>query len=333
MKIQHWFFFKRHPENIPKVNLVNKKEIKRSKVTKLPMVTNNNEQEVLDACWNESTLGNKLRNKLIKRMERAREMSKSRQPFTRERTNTTIKGMGKRNMSSKILLVQERNKPLGYTTSRTIINPILGSNTPQVNFSFAGRTSAMEQYLSSSKGYKDISSYHTGRDIRARRELSKSSCRDNSVYETLRDQLQKITLKLDKEGISDGLEWRQRRTRKERADRNVNLVYGSSSLVQSQPCLPPKSHRKVAKPNIPQGYHTHRPMTSKAEPIKRPHEVPKPRMKDSKVQTINSQRYKKPPFPLRKQALNTFNSKTTIKNTCKQKENIGVNKGLTKTLY
>ena len=81
---------------------------------RLPKVTSNNEQDVLDACWTESTIGGKLRNKIRKRIERVKELNKSQYSFTsrggRPTPTPSIKGMGKRNMSSLVLLVQEANR-------------------------------------------------------------------------------------------------------------------------------------------------------------------------------------------------------------------------------
>eukprot|EP00826_Nyctotherus_ovalis_P034109 TRINITY_DN2798_c0_g4_i1.p1 TRINITY_DN2798_c0_g4~~TRINITY_DN2798_c0_g4_i1.p1 ORF type:complete len:391 (-),score=94.28 TRINITY_DN2798_c0_g4_i1:159-1331(-) len=345
LKIQHWFFLKRHPENVPKARAAKRKPAKEVKKSRLPKVTSNNEQEVLDACWTKGTLGNKLRNKIIKRMERVKEINKSQCPLTARgvkqtsRATPSTKGMGKRNMSSVVLLVQERNKPR-LATSRNSIRPALACNTPLVNFSFAGRASAMENYLTSSRISKDSAQnlHHTGR----KRELSRSSCRDNSVYETLRDQLQKITLKLDMEGIrsNDTSEWRQRRTRKERSDRNPTLANGSS-LLQSQGSLTLRSSQKIVKPRAVQGFHTHRKMETAKRPFTR-NELSKPGTQSTKAlnkpkakpvkpqknvtQTTNSQRSK---VLLKKGPLNsksTLSSKNVAKKPVRQKENVEVNK-------
>ena len=262
MKIQHWFFFKRHPEKIPKIA---KKPLKSVKVTKAV----DDEQQFLDACWNKNTLNKKLRNKIIKRIERVKEIKKTQYPLssrTARPTNKAVpntKGMGKRNMSSVVLLIQESNKraPSRLTTSRNSIRPGLGCNTPQVNaanYSFAGRVSTMDNCMNSSRVSRD--GHNTGR------ESSRTFKKDNSAYEALRDQLQKITLKLDMEGIksNDVSEWRQRRTRKERSDRNANLTNGSSLLIQSQSSIPLQSYNEEKIKE----YHTQR--EKKIEGLKRP---------------------------------------------------------------
>jgi hypothetical protein len=173
--------------------------------------------------------------------------------------------MGKRNMSSVVLLIQESSKraPSRLTSSRNSIRPGLGCNTPQVNtanYSFAGRVSTLDNYMTSSRASKDTAGRNTAR------ESSRTLGRDNSAYEALRDQLQKITLKLDMEGIksNDIAEWRQRRTRKERSDRNTNLTTGSSLLVQSQSSIPIQSCNEEKSKE----FHTHR--EKKVEGLKRP---------------------------------------------------------------
>jgi len=290
------------------------------KKSKLPKVTHNNEQEVLDACWTKGVFGNKLRNKIMKRMERVRELKRSQHPMTARglsRATRTAKGMGKRNMSSIVLLVQENNKPAKQKFSKVSAQVLLESGTPQVNNSFAERTSARESNLNSSKMSRGADVYHTARDIRAKRELSKGSRRDNSVYETLRDQLQKITLKLDMEGIksNDRGEWKQRRTRKERNDRNANLTNESSLTGQSQGSIPAQNYKKVSK--IPQIFHTHRETEKKV--YKKSTLIPRAPVKNT-TRAINSQRNR---VPVKKESKSVLNNKNSIK---KQKENVGDNK-------
>lgn len=345
MKIQHRFFFKRHPENIPKVSKKPIKPLKSNKVVK-PI---SNEQDVLDACWNKSTLNKKLRNKIIKRMERVKQINKSQYPLTSRCPRPTnkikpqSKGMGKRNMSSVVLLIQQSNKkmPSRLGSSRNSIKSGVGCNTPRVNdnYSFAGRVSAMDSYLTSSKLSKDASANHvlvsahqTGHDIKTRRESS--ACRDNSVYEALRDQLQKITLKLDMEGIkgNDAAEWRQRRTRKERSDRNANLTNGSSLLAQSQSSIPLQSCNESARKE----FYTHR-EKDKTKGLKRPltrNEIamkvttskvksrPIPNTQKNVSTIITKTQSKKGQVPLKK----VLPSKNVGKKSVQQKENIQVNK-------
>lgn len=346
MRIQHWFFFKQHPEKIPKVNKKPAKGLKSNKVVK----ATNNEQDVLDACWNKSALNKKLRNKIIKRIERVKQINKSQYPLTSRcpkpasKIKPLPKGMGKRNMSSVVLLIQQSNKkmPSRLGSSRNSIRPGLGCNTPNVNdgnYSFAGRVSAMDSYLTSSKLSKDPSANHvltsahqTDRDTKTRRESS--TCRDNSVYEALRDQLQKITLKLDMEGIkgNDVSEWRQRRTRKERSDRNANLTNGSSLLAQSQSSIPLQSCNESARKE----FHTHR-EKDKTKGLKRPSTRNEVAMKvaTSKVKSrpipstqknvstvITKTQSKKGQVPLKK----VLPSRNVGKKLVQQKENIQVNK-------
>ena len=210
---------------------------------RLPKVTSNNEQDVLDACWTESTIGGKLRNKIRKRIERVKELNKSQYSFTsrggKPAPTPSIKGMGKRNMSSLVLLVQETNRCGSRNSGR--VNTTLKCNTPRINpinCSFAGRVSAMDNYITNSKASRDLSGYgalSSAREARCDGTDKKehtSFCRDNSAYETLRDQLYKITLKLDMEGNNVNIsEHKQRRTREQRCGRNLN---NTSIYVQSQ---------------------------------------------------------------------------------------------------
>lgn len=248
-------------------------------------------------------------------MERVKEMNKTQYPLTSKtsRVLPTAKGMGERNMSSVMLLIQEgAKKSLGkLTNSRNSIRPRLACNTPTLNCSFAGKVSAMSSYRRLPKANPAASA----RGNQSERELSKSACRDNSAYETLRDQLQKITLKIDTEGMRNGdvSEWRQRRTRKQRADRSANLAANVSVLVQSKALCGPKL------PSAANGEGA-----GKNKKVKRPlakNEVMKEAEKNSgRARVGDGQKGK------------TKGSRNSGKRSVQQKENIQVNKAFKTTV-
>eukprot|EP00826_Nyctotherus_ovalis_P045568 TRINITY_DN5058_c0_g1_i1.p2 TRINITY_DN5058_c0_g1~~TRINITY_DN5058_c0_g1_i1.p2 ORF type:complete len:338 (-),score=86.06 TRINITY_DN5058_c0_g1_i1:196-1209(-) len=171
----------------------------------------------------------------MKKMEQVKKLSQSQYPLNLKapkpvaRAIPSTKGMGKKNMSSMILMIQEstRGKALGARQSASRVRAGAGLRcvTPRVNpvnCSFAGKASAVNSSIAEVKAM-------SSREGPA--ENLKSTC-DNSVYKALREQLHKITLKLDMEeyrpeDVESGQ--RQRRTREERSGRNLFLK-GSASI-------------------------------------------------------------------------------------------------------
>lgn len=246
----------------------NKGDAKQS----LPMITNNNEQEVLDACWAGTALGSKLRDKIMKRIERTKEINKFQYPLTARgqkqvnRVAQGMKDMGRRNMSSVVLVVEEHNRRKTYklpnARNSARISTILRCTTPQTNpmdCSLHGKVSAKDNYMTNSRVPKKP--LFTERYSVLTEKTNKSICPENSGYKTLKDQLHKISLKLGtgkstaNESSISGL--KQRRTREERSSRNLNAINSSSRPLQPRTNLtsPLQIYQKVMHPNVVQESH------------------------------------------------------------------------------
>lgn len=186
----------------------------------------------------------------MKKMEQVKKLSQSQYPLNLKapkpsaRATPSAKGMGKKNMSSMILMIQEpsRGKALGtrQSASRVRAGAALRCVTPRVNpvnCSFAGKASAANNSIAEARPASS-------------REGPAGNLKtpgDNSVYKALREQLHKITLKLDTEeyrteDVESGQ--RQRRTREERSGRN-GFLKGSVSIhsdAKADKTLPLQTH-------------------------------------------------------------------------------------------
>eukprot|EP00826_Nyctotherus_ovalis_P047574 TRINITY_DN5487_c0_g1_i4.p1 TRINITY_DN5487_c0_g1~~TRINITY_DN5487_c0_g1_i4.p1 ORF type:complete len:261 (+),score=42.48 TRINITY_DN5487_c0_g1_i4:436-1218(+) len=259
-------------------------------------------------------------------MERVKEMNRTQYPLTSKtsRAIPTAKGMGKRNMSSIVLLIQESAKKslTKLANSRNSTRPSLACNTPTLNCSFAGRVSVMSSYCRLPKATPAVASARGGQ---SERELGKSACRDNSAYETLRDQLQKITLKIDVEGMRNGdvSEWRQRRTRKQRSDRNANLTCNASVLVQSQSTLPLQSYNTVNDGMVCRDKKLKKPLTRNEAMSK---------VVSNKLKAKEAKKYSGKAKVGDRQKDKTKGNKNCGKRSVQQKENIQVNKAFKTTV-
>ena len=227
MKIQHWFFLKLKP----KTSMSNTKSNQRKKTigskkmsTQIPSSaksnfnTKNSEQAILDACWSTSTVGTKLKSKIMERMKYANKATKY-QPQSatnRPKTPGRISGLGKpknkgkKDMSKLILMIQESNKGkrgLSKISScrdlnRSMSRPqFLAKQDSMLNSAYASNTSMMNTSIQEAS-------------------VNSGMRRDASAYLTLREQLNKITMEIN--AADNNIEKqeesfrKQRRTRKER---------------------------------------------------------------------------------------------------------------------
>lgn len=228
----------------------------------------NTEQDILDACWSESTMGDKLRDKLMKQVK---EINKSQYPLTSKytkqsnRATPSARGMGKKNMSSLVLMIEQPNqdkiKIPGVCTTRPNVCQSFRCTTPvlnQLNCSFAGRITDVNDFGTQRRQPSNSGMGSVRNNSRAGNyDEYKPLTSDNSVYKTLRDQLNKITLKLDTEDYScdDTMTSgkRQRRTREERSGRNTALRSGTSMLVERKlDAGLPKDNEEKENSGIPQ---------------------------------------------------------------------------------
>ena len=248
--------------------------IDKEKISKNTKIKTN-EQDILDACWSGGKMGDKFRSKLMKKMEQVKKLSQSQYPLnfkgtkSSSRATPASKGMGKKNMSSVVLMIQEysRSKGLGgrVLTSRSRGDEALRCITPRVNpvnCSFAGKTSAVNSSIADSK---PISSAREGENLK--------SAGDNSVYKALREQLHKITLKLDMEEYkpedTEVSGQRQRRTREERSGRNLFLK-GSSSIQVNNKMDKTLPLQTKDTNSLPQGLKSGALLEKKVKEVKRP---------------------------------------------------------------
>jgi hypothetical protein len=223
---------------VPKLQ-VEKKTVDKVKASK-NIKAKAKEQDILDACWSGGKMGDKFRSKLMKKMEQVKKLSQSQYPLNLKgakplsRATPATKGMGKKNMSSMIVMVQESSRTKGLDgrvlTSRSRRVPALRCITPRVNpanCSFAGKSSAINTSIADSKALSS-----------ARESENLKSAGDNSVYKALREQLHKITLKLDMEEYkpedTEVSGQRQRRTREERSGRNADNKMDKTLPLQTK---------------------------------------------------------------------------------------------------
>ena len=179
----------------------------------------NSEQALLDACWSGTTVGKKLKNKLMERLERNRRVKQfcpppiGSRPKTPAQFNSTAK---KNKMNNLILMVQETNYPKHHSKIASCRNkdltqsfgpsPYLSKRKIDLNSTYTNNPS------SSSASHKLQNSLMLSSTTQG------GLRRDASAYLTLRDQLNKLTMDIQADcSLDESLNSvKQRRTREER---------------------------------------------------------------------------------------------------------------------
>lgn len=234
-----------HPEKVPGVivrekKAMTKKPLINTKNTKsqgrlMPPKQKDNEQAILDACWSGTAMNDKLKNKLLERMERNKKSRQFRAPSLATRTKTPAQQNSaiKSTKNKLVLMVQESSHhklPLPKVTS------CKHKDQPFVN-RFAPSPSIPEPKV---KGRPSLDPVSRSLQDGFPSGSQKGMRRDASAYLTLRDQLSKLTMEIQGNNcsIDDSVNSKkQRRTRKERKkgqfDRDSSMVMDSGTLEKS----------------------------------------------------------------------------------------------------
>ena len=267
MKIQHWYFKKRHPEDVPKPKPVEKATPEVAKVTpetaKRPIkkqamssisqktgkesslglrkphthVKADSEQAILDAYWSKTSTGDRLRNRIMQRMEHVKKMKGQQQEPTvikRAKTpNYTGAANRKKNMSKLIIMVQEAkvaaatkipiadsvtcknhmnlNKPEIARANARSISP--NKDDGKSPFAESAKTPVEESqpnmtYISARPSIITNSKSPANEEFTLQnfidqeitpKEKRPSNERESVTYSALKDQLRKITIELEQE--------------------------------------------------------------------------------------------------------------------------------------
>jgi len=177
----------------------------------------------LDACWSESTISDKLKNKLLERMERVKKIKQFRAPslMTRAKTPAKLNSAVKKN--KLILMIQESSSKIPIPTSckskeQVFINRFAPS--PSIPEPRGGQLLNRPSLDAVSRSLQDGFPSGAQRGMR----------RDASAYLTLRDQLSKLTMEIQGNSIDNKDDSKkQRRTRKERRRGNdASLIVDNS---------------------------------------------------------------------------------------------------------
>jgi len=168
---------------------------------------------MIDAFWSTSTLDSKLKNRILERMKRIKKLSKP--PLTKN-INKTLKLP--RHESNKVLIIQQPSKVHKRAFDRKSSEK--GIKTVRV----------LSRRLSKQLDPPDsISEFSTTNDLNISSTLTErvKPSRGMSRYNTLREQLSKITLEVFANENADEVSilQRQRRTRKERTKKSINTEY------------------------------------------------------------------------------------------------------------
>eukprot|EP00826_Nyctotherus_ovalis_P015583 TRINITY_DN14441_c0_g1_i1.p1 TRINITY_DN14441_c0_g1~~TRINITY_DN14441_c0_g1_i1.p1 ORF type:complete len:366 (-),score=54.93 TRINITY_DN14441_c0_g1_i1:40-1137(-) len=216
MKIQHWFFFRFHPEKVPalpsKESFVqvqgaarNCKEPKSNRSIFKPP-SRNKEQSIVDTYWSESTLKNKLRSKVFTRMKRVRNISQF-QASSSDVTRLGKEQAGGKKCRNSVVMIEEsvRNPAVAVRNNLPLNAKNLTSSTCKTVFN--SRKASMQ-----AKG--------TAQKAPAARN-STARANNKTERDDLKQRLQKITLELDRVINKKVNDEKVRRTRKERRASNI----------------------------------------------------------------------------------------------------------------
>lgn len=245
MKIQHWFFFRLHPENVPalpskesfalaQAPAQNFQERKSSRSIFKPP-SRNKEQSIVDTYWSESTLKNKLRSKVFTRMKRVRNISHF-QASSSDVTRLGKEQAGGRKCRNSVVMIEESvRNPAGARNNLPLNAKNLTTSTCKTVFN--SRKVSMQ-----AKG--SIQQPPAVRNSTAR--ASNKAERDD-----LKERLQRITLELDRVINRKVNDEKVRRTRKERRASNTGIPSALNKTIAtlkdntSFNILEPKDVKKV----------------------------------------------------------------------------------------
>lgn len=202
----------------------------------MPSKHNDSEQDILDACWSGTSLNDKLKSKLLERMERVKKAKQFRAPSLARRSKPPMQSSSaakNKNKSKLILMVQESSNlklPVPKVTSCKNKDQVFTNR-------FAPSPSIPESRGSKDQGRPSLGSVSRSLQDGLPQETQKGMRRDASAYLTLRDQLSKLTMEIQGNNCSvdDSVSSKkQRRTRKERKkgqfDRDSSMVVDSGGF-------------------------------------------------------------------------------------------------------